>query len=142
MGRSWIFDTGPLGKIAHPKANRRLTAWITRVLGAGDTVILPEIADYELRRELIRANLSQSLNRLDQLKQTLVYQPLDTATMSRAASLWALARNEGHPTADDKALDGDVILAAQAEAAGATVVTENVSHLDRFVAAADWETLF
>jgi len=39
-------------------------------------------------------------------------------------------------------LDGDVILAAQAEAAGATVVTENVSHLDRFVAAADWETLF
>jgi len=62
--------------------------------------------------------------------------------MSRVATLWALARNEGPPAADDKALDGDVIPAAQAEAAGATVVTENVSHRDRSVAAADQETLF
>ena len=52
-------------------------------------------------------------------------------------------RKQGRPTADDKALDGDVILAAQAVLTATAddeviVATENVGHLARFVPAYAW----
>ena len=61
----------------------------------GHVVVIPEIADYELRRELIRASKKEGLERLDSLVDPLVYVPLTTQTMRRAAQLWARARNEG-----------------------------------------------
>jgi hypothetical protein len=65
---------------------------------------------------------------------------------ARAAELWALARTEGYPTADDAALDADVILAAQAQLAAeydyeVVVATTNVGHLGRFVDARPWEQI-
>jgi hypothetical protein len=71
------------------------------------------VADYELRRELIRNNSGKALARLDDLGQALGYVALSTPMMRRAAQFWADARNAGLPTAADPALDGDVILAAQ-----------------------------
>lgn len=98
-------------------------------------VFIPEISDYELRRELIRAGLSRGIERLNGFKRRLHYLPITTATMKRAAEMWADARSRGLPTADPKELDGDVILAAQAERAKAIVATDNVSHLSRFIEA-------
>ena len=66
------------------------------------------------------------------------YLPLTTAAMRKAAELWAIARQTGRPTAGDKNIDADVILAAQAIALGepnTVIATTNVSHLSRFVAA-------
>jgi predicted nucleic acid-binding protein len=102
---------------------------------------VPEIADYEVRRELLRANKVRGLARLDALADLLEYLPLTTAAMRQAAVLWAQARQQGRPTADDKALDGDVILAAQAITLGTTevvIATTNVGHLSRFAPAALW----
>jgi hypothetical protein len=45
------------------------------------------------------------------------------------------------PTADSKALDGDVILAAQALAVNGIVATENVDHLSRFVSTKHWRDI-
>jgi len=87
---------------------------------------------------LLRAGKTVGVARLDRLKEVLEYLPLDTQVMLRAAELWAEMRRRGQPTADPKELDGDVILAAQAERAGATVVTENVGHLSRLVEAKRW----
>jgi hypothetical protein len=58
--------------------------------------------------------------------------------MRLAAQIWAEARQRGLPTADDKALDADVILAAQANLAASdgqsvVVATTNPGHLSRFV---------
>jgi len=63
--------------------------------------------------------------------------------MRRAAELWALARGSGQPTASDHALDGDVILAAQALSLNTPVVvaTGNPSHLTRFVPAELWSNI-
>ena len=58
----------------------------------------------------------KSLQQLDNLDKSInhVYLPLSTKSIRRAAELWAKARETGVPTAEDKALDADVILAAQA----------------------------
>jgi hypothetical protein len=104
-------------------------------------VLVPEIADYEVRRELLRANKVRGIARLDALIGLLEYLPLTTAAMRQAAVFWAQARQQGQPTADDKALDGGVILAAQALTLGLTdvvIATTNVSHLARFAPAALW----
>jgi len=74
------------------------------------------------------------------------YLPIDTATMRLAAHLWARVRQQGKPTADPKELDGDVILAAQAQLlidAGHDVVvaTSNVGHLSRVAPAQLWNTI-
>ncbi|MCG3125778.1 MAG: hypothetical protein CHACPFDD_00605 [Phycisphaerae bacterium] len=104
-------------------------------------ILLPEIADYELRRELIRAGKTKSVTRLDQIKEQLDYLPIDTPTMLRAANLWAEARRRGKATADKHALDGDVILAAQAQLATADIATDNVGHLDQFVKTRHWRDM-
>ncbi len=62
------------------------------------------------------------------------------------AQLWAEARRAGTPTADTKALDGDVILSAQAkleELKGneVIVVTTNIRHLSQFVDACEWRLI-
>jgi predicted nucleic acid-binding protein len=136
-----ILDAGPLGMISHPRRNREIADWLVARLRVGMEIIIPEIADYEVRRELLRAGKRKGLERLDHLKRELTYLPLDSATMLRAAEFWARARNQGHPTADPKELDCDVILAAQAEHATAVVATENVGHLSLFVDARDWRTI-
>jgi len=127
--------------LCHPRPNRVVAAWFRRLIDSGAVILIAEITDYEVRRALLRARLYRSVQRLDFLKTRLAYLPLTTAVMLRAAELWAQARNRGTPTADPKELDGDVILAAQAEQAKAVVATDNVGHLSLFVEARPWEEL-
>jgi predicted nucleic acid-binding protein len=136
-----MLDSGPLGEATHPKAriSGPIQMWLRAHLATGRTVIVPQIADYEVRRELLRAG--KPLEHLDRLRSALPFLTLDVAATGRAAELWALARNEGFPTAPPEALDVDVILAAQAEMAGAIVATTNVGHLARFVDARRWQDI-
>ncbi len=117
-------------------------------ISTGDQIIIPEIADYEMRRELIRAEKTLGIMRLDALCARLDYWPLSTPIMRDAAQLWAEARNAGYPTAQDAALDCDVILAAQALSLQnqspdqrTVVATTNVAHLKRYVEAKLWTEL-
>jgi predicted nucleic acid-binding protein len=141
-----------LSQLCHPtrEAHRPLVQWLQRLLldKPGDTVVMvPEIADYETRRGLLHIALksgtetTKSLRRLDFFAEELDYLPLTTKTMRRAARLWAEARHAGAPTADARALDGDVILAAQALEVDGIVVTEDTAHLQRFVEAKRWNKL-
>jgi len=139
-----LLDARPLGLVTNPRRSQQSIAcaqWLQALVARGSLVILPEIADYEVRRELLRANKREGLARLDALVGLLEYLPLTTAAMRQAALLWAQARQQGQPTADDKALDGDVILAAQAITLGSmdmVIATTNVGHLTRFAPAALW----
>ncbi len=144
MNEIVLLDASPLGMISNPSAtpaNLECYNWMESLLMSGYQIIVPEIADYEVRRELLRAGKTHGLARLDLLKNTLDYLPLTTNVMLKAAELWAQARNQGTPTADAKALDCDVILAAQALAENGIVATENVGHLSLFVEAKDWRDI-
>jgi predicted nucleic acid-binding protein len=137
-----LLDAGPLGMVSNPNAsaiNLECFQWMESLVISGAQVLVPEIADYEVRRELLRADKTQGLARLDTLKNTLRYLPLTTPIMLKAAELWAQARKSGMPTADPKALDCDVILAAQAIDVNGIVATTNVGHLGRFVDARHWQ---
>ena len=80
------------------------------------------------------------MQRLDTLPRAFGYVALTTATMLQAAAFWAELRQQGRPTADATALDGDVILAAQAALLrGAGVATTSVGHLARLVPADVWQ---
>ena len=139
-----VLDTGPVGMITNPNAsvtNRECYQWMESLVQQGAQVWVPEIADYEVRRELLRANKARGIARLDLLKNSIGYLPLTTPIMLKAAELWAQARRSGTPTADPKALDCAVILAAQALAVQGIVAIENVGHLSRFVEARHWREI-
>jgi predicted nucleic acid-binding protein len=149
MSRIVLLDSGPLGLAAHPQGNAIAQAcqtWLAELSLRSYVAVIPEIADYEVRRELLRAGKTRSVRRLDQLQQPFTDLPITTAVMLKAAELWAEVRQAGLPTADPKALDGDVILAAQALLAQnggheVIVATSNVGHLARFITAADWQAI-
>ena len=139
-----LLDAGPLGIASHPRPSPEILAWMSRLFAGGVELIVPEIADYEVRRELLRANRLRGVQRLDELKATLGYLPITTEAMLRAAELWAEARRRGRPTASDASLDADVILAAQAHGIlgkDVVVASSNPKHLGRFVAADLWQNI-
>jgi predicted nucleic acid-binding protein len=144
-----LLDSGPLGLVSHPNAERinaEAVEWLETLLSAGTSVLVAEIADYEVRRELLRAGRQRGERRLDALKKAIGYRPITSRTMLTAAELWAAARKQGRPTAPDPAPDADVILAAQArdvetEGQSVTVATTNPRHLSRFVDAKAWQEI-
>jgi len=141
ISSSVILDTGPLGKLAHPNPKPADLHWLNELLHAGIRVYLPEVADFEIRRNLLVYRFVTSIRRLDELKSTLVYMPITTSAMLLAAEFWAELRRSGNPVADPKELDCDVILAAQAHQVGAVVATDNVGHLSRLVTARHWRSI-
>jgi predicted nucleic acid-binding protein len=144
-----LLDSTPVGLITNPKATPlaiECQQWLESLLDRVYHVVLPEIIDYEVRRELLRVNKIKSIRRLDALKSELIYLPITTEVMLKAAEMWAQVRQQGKPTADNKALDGDVILAAQAILIGSEedpslVATSNPKHLSLFVDAKDWQKI-
>lgn len=142
-----LLDTGPLGLITSSNASpgaREPNGWLQKLLRENHFVVIPEIVDYELRREYLRGRMTKALINLETISMNLTVLPITTPAMRQAAAFWAIARQRGMATADDKALDADMILAAQAvliEQAweqDAVIATTNVRHLARFAPARDW----
>jgi predicted nucleic acid-binding protein len=133
-----LVDTGVLGQLCHPRKHADVRMWFGRAVQEHD-LLVSELADYELRRELLRLGAVRSLSRLDELTRELPYVPVTTATWRRAAALWATARNSGNVTAPREALDGDVLVAAQALEESAIVLTTNTKHFQLLsVRTIDW----
>jgi predicted nucleic acid-binding protein len=151
LNRLVVLDTGPTWLAGQSRGRGRSDEcrdWIKALKGAGAEVAVPEIARYEVRRELFRAGSIGGLRRLDHLHPGLTFLPITSQIMDIASELWAHVRRAGLPTAPDDGLDGDAIVAATAIVAAQSVdeviiATENVGHLARFpgVDARDWWTI-
>lgn len=88
MSEVVLLDAGPLGLATNPRRSQQSVAcaqWVQALVARGRRVIVPEIADYEVRRELLRANRVSGLARLNGLTSLLEYLPLTTAAMRQAA---------------------------------------------------------
>jgi predicted nucleic acid-binding protein len=146
-----VLDSGPLALLFQKQGIQpadECREWLRRHLSAGARVVVPEIVDYELRRELLRLDNAAAVAALDAFigAEADRYLPLTTSAMRRAAALWAEVRKKGVPTAHPHALDGDVILCAQILSAGLrptefVVATTNAVHLSRLVPAQDWSSI-
>lgn len=109
--------------------------------------MVPAISYYEVLRELEQR---QAISQIARLKifclQPNRFLPVTTEHLETAAQLWGDSRRAGLPTTDPQALDGDVILAAQAlslsiPAPGLIVATTNPAHIARYVAADLWTNI-
>ena len=141
-----LLDNGPLGEISHPNVAPDVMERLTLFFSKGYDVRISEVSDYEIRKELIREGLTESVERLDLLKRDFGYVPITTKAMLIAAELWARERNAGRPGASEDALDADVIIAAQAavlndDGEDVIVVTNNPKHFKNLVEVSDWDSL-
>jgi toxin FitB len=144
-----LLDANPLSQVTHPKIKPEVINWMQSLRENNIALKSPEISVYEVRRELIRLNNNNSIERLNQfISYSLI--PINSETFVQAAIFWAEVRNQGKPTSDNKSLDCDAILAAQALQQfeyydKVTVITTNVKHIERFAAnneleVVDWVT--
>ena len=144
-----FLDAQVLGLLTHPRAGdepRACRARAKKMIAAGVRLFIPEIADYELRRELVRRNRQGVLRQLDLLRASLDFAPITSPAIVVASNLWAECRARGRPPTSDIALDADVILAAQAlQAAGpdrsVVVASANVKHLGQFLDTRPWDRI-
>ncbi len=146
-----ILDSGVLHTLISTSKVKEVTDcqdWFYYLLSRSALVVTSSICNYEVKRELIRRKKVQEINNLNQLKALIDFFPVDEPTLELAAELWAEARNQGMPTADDISLDADVIICAQyqllaEEYPGRYVViaTTNVKHLSRFTIAKEWQNI-
>jgi hypothetical protein len=151
VARIVVLDAGPLGLASNRRGKSavdRCQDWIRDLGAAGVRIVAPEIADYEIRRELLRVGATVGIGRLDRLIRALSFDPITSAAMRQAAAFWAFTRQAGLVTAHPHALDGDCILAAQASLLGGpadvvTIATTNVRHFTALpgIDAKVWHTI-
>jgi hypothetical protein len=132
------------GAVVHASSKPHIVRCLTRlktIHATGAVVIIPGIAHYEVRRELLRIWALGSLRRLDYtLEPSSGFEHLflTTDAIVKAAEFRAGVRHSGMPTSSLDALDADVILAGQAALGGqpgdtVTIATTNLAHLNRFL---------
>lgn len=151
MARFVLLDAGVIGLLCLPSDDPKVIpgrVWLARLISSGVDVLIPDITDYEVRRELKRLGTTAKLDRLDSLRDDLITIAVTPEAWARAAEFWAFVRKAGRPTADCHALDGDAILAGVAATTGSPgdeviIATTNVGHLARFpgVDARPWDAI-
>lgn len=60
-----LVDSTPLGQITHPNIKPEIRNWLQNLNEQNISLLIPEIVDYELRRQLLLNNREKSISRLD-----------------------------------------------------------------------------
>lgn len=147
-----LIDTNILRKVCHPKRHAEVKDWLQRWLdcvadGEEVEIYVSAAADYELRRGYLwkldrHPNEPKALARLNRLTNLLGVHAVSNDHFLAAAQHWADARRGGYPTAGERGMDWDVVIASQAAELNAVVVTENTEHLARYgVEAKNWSQI-
>lgn len=150
-----LIDSGILGKLCNPNSSPEVEAareQLYALLAKGIYIVSSQICDYEVRRSLIlnsmRGLTSEGIDNLNKLSEIIDFLAVNNTVLKEAASLWAEARIQGIPTADDKSLDADIIICSQYKllekeypSRYIVIATTNVKHLSRFSEAKEWQAI-
>ncbi len=153
MPRAIILDTFPLSCISKSQGivigeTDQCRDWIFSCATAGNPIYAPEIAYYEVLRELERRGANSQRAKLKAFCNALPnrYIPITTEILEASAILWGQSRNMGKQTSNDSAIDGDMILIAQALSLNLlpdeyVIATTNEKHLSPFAQASHWKSI-
>lgn len=155
--RTIFLDAGPLGTLIYskPQSRKEIGDWMRSMREAGAKFALTSVADYEVRRELIRMSQSgkdkvrqefakRAIVRLDEFIEAVGYLSLSQEVLHCAAEMWGDMRRRGLATCDDKELDCDVILCAHAKVAcgkDGLIATSNDRHIGHLADNAEWHAI-
>lgn len=150
-----FIDSGVLGILTNPnnidEANE-CKQWLYGLLAKGVYICSSDLCDYEVRRSLILASHRKpeirGIQNLDNFREVITFLEPTSVLLKQASSVWASARIQGIPTANEKNLDVDIIICThyqmlQEEFPGRYIViaTTNVKHLSRFAEAKVWRSI-
>ena len=132
---TYLLDTNVITQLL--KRNANIVGRYRSALERGEPIYLSAVVYYEVKRGLLHIGASTQLRRLDEsLKSVLQWVPVSDGHWDQAAQLWAECRRQGRPHDDD----GDLLIAAQAHALGAVIVTRNTRDFaDLRLAMETWE---
>ena len=124
----------------------RIEVWRIRAQANGAIVAIPEIADYEVRRGLCWPVAGRASSGLRTCGESSGLHRDHNGLDAESRRTPGRRATKGRATAEDKEIDGDVILAAQAMLFSGinddlTVATYNERHLSRYVRARHWEDI-
>lgn len=150
-----ILDSNILGLLANPSElpeSRECQDWLYSLLAKSVYVTSSELCFYEVKRGLLeaqkRGGIGQGIVKLEELRDQFEILPVDRMVVDEAAEIWAKSRLAGKPSADEKALDIDIIIAAHyqvlfQEFPGRYVVisTKNIKHFKHFAEAQEWQNI-
>jgi predicted nucleic acid-binding protein len=94
-------------------------------LNAGNTVVIPPIVYYEIRRGLMASNAVTKSASFDKLFKTCGIRTIDFGTLETAANLYAKLKGIGRLIEDS-----DLLIAAHCIRHGFTLVTNNTTHFE------------
>ncbi len=80
-----LLDSYPLGALSHPQPDINIVKWAAACRTAGHQLYVPEVIDYEVRRELLRARKYSGVRSLDALKAVFRLVPISSPAMLLAA---------------------------------------------------------
>lgn len=131
----YLLDTNVITQLL--KRTPQVVGRYRAALERGEPVYLSAVVYYEVKRGLLHVGATNQLRQLDEnFKNVVRWVTVTDAAWDRAAYLWADCRRQGRPHDDD----GDLLIAAQAIAIGAVVVTRNITDLvDLHVTIENWE---
>lgn len=123
----YLLDTNVLTQLL--KRTPQVVGRYRTALQRGEPVYLSAVVYYEVERGLLHMGATNQLRQLDEnFKNVLPWVTVSDTAWDRAAHLWADCRRQCRPHDDD----GDHLIATQAIALGAVVVTRNTRDLPTF----------
>ena len=108
-----VLDSLPLAELCRRKIKNEVGNLLLFLRNKKIALRVAEITEYELRRELLRAERYRSDNRLNKFYLTERIIPIDRLALIKASEIWAEVRNSGMPTASNERIDIDTIMVAQ-----------------------------